>query len=159
MQGLVGCGLKTACGIAKYGLGDRLVWVGRNYDNASITEFLAEWRAELCRLLEFDPDGHIGRKCVALAKSVPDTFPKTKVLRYYANPLTSWSEKGHGGAAIPHIHFITADISGLALFCSCRFGWSPDRVHKKLKALLWSGYFLRYLCSVNILSLQHFEAR
>jgi Holliday junction resolvase YEN1 len=149
VQGLRGCGAKIAYGIAQYGLGQNLIWACENYDNAQLAMYLSDVRCELRQLLRTDPSGFIGQQCHILANNVPESFPTIKVLRNYAEPLTSWSPGRYQAATIPKGCPHEADVSRLALFCSQRFGWVPSVVHKKFETCISPGRSLRSFCLVS----------
>lgn len=144
-QGLADCGIKTAYAIARYGLGDRLVYAGCHYTDDELKAFLMEWRIELYNMLRDDPRGFIGRR--QKSPKVPNDFPKMNVLRAYAKPLTSWSIGRT--ANVPRPRSRSADISGLVVFGCAQFGWSAERAHKMMKSHLWHGFYLRLLCPVG----------
>jgi hypothetical protein len=151
-NGLKGCGINIAYGLAKYGLGDSLLRAAKmHYDDAAaLASFLVDWRVELQTLLRTDPDGHIGRQCKSVADNIRETFPLPHVVLAYTHPLTSWSHGGYGAATIPSIPLQEPDVRGLASFCKRRFGWSPETVHAKFESVVWEGACLRMLGQVNI---------
>jgi Holliday junction resolvase YEN1 len=118
-------------------------------DIPALTEFLFEWREELRTLLRTDPDGHIGRRCVAIADKVDKSFPDCHVVLAYTQPTTSWSHDGSGADAMPTTHMQKPDLHGLASFCTRRFGWGPQTLHEKFKHVVWDGACLRMLCQVT----------
>jgi hypothetical protein len=61
-NGLKGCGINVAYGLAKYDLGESLLKAAKWHHNdvTKLANFLVGWRAELRWLLRTDPDGHIG---------------------------------------------------------------------------------------------------
>ena len=149
-QGLRGCGPKIAYGIARYGLGRDLIWACQSYTDAQLTMYLSDVRRELRHLLRTDPLGLIGQRCPALANNVTESFPSIQVLRYYTEPLTSWSRGRPRVAAVPAVDCSEADISGLAQFCSQRLGWVPSAVHDKFELCVWPGACLRSISFVSL---------
>ena len=154
LQGLCGCGPKIACGLAQYGLGQRLVWACESYNDMQLTMYLSDVRHELRHLLRTDPMGFIGQQCTVLADNVPEDFPSIQVLRDYAEPLTSWSQGEYMVASIPEVCSREADIGGLALFCSQRLGWVPSVMHNKFETCVWPGACLRSLCPVSLVTVE-----
>src|SRR5271170_6918262 len=92
--GLRNCGPLIAHGLARYGLGDALIEAAESLSPHELNIYLVQWREALCTVLRTDSEGYIGRRCVTLARSVPDAFPDPAVLCAYVMPLTSWS-MGH----------------------------------------------------------------
>ena len=151
-DGIKGCGIKAAYGAARYGLGDSLLDATREQSAEGLDCFLVNWRAELRRALCDDPDRLIGHKCKVAADNIPDMFPDRKILQMYTDPTTSSSPEGADAATVLAIVPCQPDLSALASFCFCRFGWSPKVVHEKFEALIWEGAYLRMLSQVSVSS-------
>lgn len=133
------------------GLGDTLVAIAQQYsDNpCKLARHLHHWRDELWNTLCCDPQQHLGRHYQILANKVPQSFPSTKVLDMYLNPLTLWSDGQDGGSGIPSTSLGIPDIRALSSFCRLRFGWSPEYVHQSFRDHVWQGAFLHMLCGVR----------
>src|ERR1700759_2773031 len=85
----------------------------------------------------------------ALADTVPNTFPQRRILHYYTDPITSWSQNRRGVARIPHVSLCLADLGKIASFCSHRFSWGSSTVQDKMSSLIWEGHIVRSLCIVS----------
>ncbi|PIL35718.1 hypothetical protein GSI_02470 [Ganoderma sinense ZZ0214-1] len=144
-KGLEGCGIKTALGLARYGLGTSLlsqawdaVYTGDGYRLP-----LDEWRDSLRYYLHHDPDGYVGRQNVVLAASVADDFPDIDVVMAHVRPLTT------GGDCIPldaefgrSARFRVARIGQL---CDKFFSWDAKKMADKMVKSVWPGVVMRLL--------------
>ncbi|TFK78462.1 hypothetical protein K466DRAFT_606964 [Polyporus arcularius HHB13444] len=80
-QGLQNCGVKTARGLARYGLGDTLLdCINNAEDDTTLVSALAAWRQDVCRYLRDDPDKSIGQCRHALAQNISKDFPAPAVM-------------------------------------------------------------------------------
>jgi Holliday junction resolvase YEN1 len=158
-DGIKGCGINVAYGLAQYDIADSLLsGASSHHDNpTAFTEFLSDWRMELQMLLHTDPDGYIGRQCKVIADNVDEAFPDPDIVLAYTHPLTSWSHGRSGTDAIPAINNQEPDLSGLASFCTRRFGWSPKKVHEKFESVVWEGACIRMLGRVTLFVCHPFD--
>ncbi len=137
MQGLKGCGIRTAISLARYGLGTLLlsqaweaVYTGNGYQLP-----LDDWRNTLRHCLRHDPDGYVGQRNAALTASVADNFPDVNIVMAHVRPLTT------GGDVIPldaefgrSARFHVARIGQL---CDKLFGWDVTTVVAKMAKSIW----------------------
>ncbi|OBZ78714.1 Flap endonuclease GEN 1 [Grifola frondosa] len=115
--------------------------------------FLHGWRNNLRWLLCSDPNGYLGRRHVALASTIPDTFPTVDILRAYVYPATSSPEAlldvGFCGA-------ISFDLARLARTCEQYFTWGDNVTNllKKFEKMVWPGVVLRLLMAECVITLE-----
>lgn len=150
--GLKDCGIETARGLARYGVGDKLLDAAQNMSEHQLTLYLVEWRRWVCNLVLQDPDGYIGAKYSSVARNLSDEFPNRTVLSNYTHPITSkqlWASGSHDELQIS-APLTTANLGSLAGFCLKQFEWSPKQIHDKFKSLLWEGCCLRMLVNVSV---------
>jgi Holliday junction resolvase YEN1 len=144
--GLAGCGASTAHALALSGFGDSLFNAAVTLSASALLAFLVPWRKGLRQELSTDSCGFLGRKYVALANTLPETFPDLAVLACYITPITSWSDGGRG-QDLSDLQPRQPDVTRLAALCKQLFSW-PD-VPKKFHAILWEGAFFQMLCMVR----------
>jgi hypothetical protein len=156
-EGLPGCGVTTAYGLAKAGFGSALLDAFNSLPTREFSEvFLPRWRTELIDELRTDKNGCIGKKLKALAGKVPHDFPDLAVLRAYATPITSETEglplksasqhwptfktkdgKGSGGGP---------DLALIARFCEMHFEWGYEqRLIERMRLWMWSAMTLQVI--------------
>lgn len=132
-EGIKGCGATFAQALARGGYGDRLM-AAKTKDELDI------WRESVCRELETDSQGFIGRKMKKLANTLRGSlnFPRPDVLHCYTNPaITSssiairWDEE--------------IDMSALIPYLEDTFEWSHIETTNKLRNLFWKGFFMKDL--------------
>ncbi|EDR02503.1 uncharacterized protein LACBIDRAFT_309403 [Laccaria bicolor S238N-H82] len=144
-DGLKRCGIRIATGLARAGLGHRLLH-GLSQSKAA-DNFLEVWRNELREELRTNDSGHLPSCQPALSNSVPSDFPQLKVINLYRNPLSSktnptdllgcspnpillaiFSEENFCWGSTHGIlsHFETTIFPGLALDDICRIARETD---------------------------------
>jgi hypothetical protein len=145
--GLPKCGPKLALGLARAGLGDSLLKATQTLTDEQLPAFLDRWREDLCTELRTNASGYLGRKCVALAKSVPDDFPDLQVLRSYTNPITTESEAKRKGTRPKIIGWgLEPNIGKIAGICELYFEWGvKEIIIKRFRTVLWPSVVLRIL--------------
>ena len=151
-EGLRGCGLTIARGLSKYGLGEALVDAFVTKDRVAFTRFLSDWRDDLHNILATDPTGLLGRRYVTLAHNLADFSLSYEIVQRYINPLNTFAVTGSGAAGDHAHHDIESrqpDLGVLARLCEQRFQWTSDVVATKLRAVVWEGALLRWLCRVS----------
>ncbi|OBZ73129.1 Flap endonuclease GEN 1 [Grifola frondosa] len=152
-SGLRGFGHRISRGLACYGLGTDLFEATVSLEDAALTLFLHGWRNNLRWLLCSDPNGYLGRRHVALASTIPDTFPTVDILRAYVYPATSSPEAlldvGFCGA-------ISFDLARLARTCEQYFTWGDNVTNllKKFEKMVWPGVVLRLLMAECVITLE-----
>ncbi|RPD70264.1 PIN domain-like protein, partial [Lentinus tigrinus ALCF2SS1-7] len=141
-SGLKGCGVQTACGLARYSLGDSLVEsVTAADDSSSLRTSLSAWRDDLRRYLRDDPEKHVGRCNASLADNVSDTFPALDVVLAYIRPLTTSPDN----IALDY-EFGRASKFNLAQLrdlCDRYFDWDKETLWKRFHKHVWPGVVLR----------------
>ena len=143
--GLPGCGPKTAHALAKCGFGDSLYEAALTNPRRDLLNFLKDWREDLRHELRTNSQGHLGRKYVALAKNVPDSFPDIDILLSYTNPITSETE-----SSARNLLSITwdrePDLGRLANICELYFEWGVKPIIlKRFRTVIWPSAVLRVL--------------
>ncbi|KAJ7217236.1 PIN domain-like protein [Mycena pura] len=142
--GLPNCGFNIAHALARSGYGDSLLDAAKNLDEQHLCEFLGHWREQLREELRTNSQGYLKNKQKNLSTKVPDTFPSIRVLRLYAQPVTSWSE-GFVPSNVDRWVMKLPSLPELALFCKTNFGWTPLDIADKFKRRIFSGICLRRL--------------
>ncbi|KAK0453040.1 hypothetical protein EV421DRAFT_1730190 [Armillaria borealis] len=144
--GLPSCGIETAHALARAGLAASLYKAAINLSRSELPTFLATWRTELKEELRTDSHGYIGRKMVALAKSVPASFPNVDILLAYTHPVTSRSKGNPDYYADIAWTSREPQIPGMAGFCKGYFEWGfKELIVKRFRTLIWPGIALRVL--------------
>ncbi|KAJ7205194.1 PIN domain-like protein [Mycena pura] len=142
--GLPNCGFNIAHALARGGYGDSLLNAVQNLDEHHLYKFLGHWREQLREELRTNSQGYLKNKQKILSTKIPDTFPSIRVLRLYAQPITSWSE----GFTAPNVnHWVVKlpSLPELALFCKTKFGWTPIDIAGKFKRFIFPGVCVRRL--------------
>lgn len=89
--------------------------------------------------------GFLPKRCVALAKSIPEDFPDPEIIRLYTNPITSESK----GRTLQQLRFDwdkEPDIGELARFCELHFEWGyKEMILKRFRTVMWPPMVLRLL--------------
>lgn len=144
-KGLDRCGMKTAVGLAKCGMGDTLLTAAINHGPEELGRFLEVWRRELRHELMTNSRGFIGRKSPALANALENNFPDIDVLMSYVNPVTSESMgKPYRPGDIKWDR--EPDISALARICEFFFEWGyKESIIKRFRTVIWHSAVLRII--------------
>ncbi|KAK7050268.1 PIN domain-like protein [Favolaschia claudopus] len=142
--GLSNCGMSTAHGLARCGFGDSLLAATQTMSDNDLKAFLVGWRKDVRTELATNARGYLKTKHMALAAQLPDTFPKIKTLKLYANPITSWSD-GYVPPNPNHWRVRLPSLPALALFVQKKFGWKPIDIVDKFKRLIFPGMCIRRL--------------
>ncbi|PIL25797.1 hypothetical protein GSI_11547 [Ganoderma sinense ZZ0214-1] len=144
-KGLEGCGVQTAAGLARYGLGTlllsqawRAVYTGNGYKL-----LLDDWRDTLRHCLRDDPEKHVGQRHPALAAAVTDDFPNMDVVMAHVRPLTtSWDRIALDAEFGRSAWFRVARIAQL---CDRLFSWDAKKIAKKMAKTVWPAVVMRLL--------------
>jgi Holliday junction resolvase YEN1 len=141
--GVQGCGKLIAAGLARCGLGDRLLEATSSLDREELEDWLVTWRDQLREELRTNKSGFIGSKKPALAKKIPDDFPDLDILLSYTNPITSETE----GKPTREVTWEQEpDIGKIAGLCELYFEWGvKDVIIKRFRTVLWPSAVLRIL--------------
>ncbi|OBZ74413.1 hypothetical protein A0H81_05378 [Grifola frondosa] len=144
-QGLSGCGVAIAHGLAKCGFGDTLLQAARTLSREQLLVFLNTWREELRQELRTNSQGRLPRKSPSLAKSIPNDFPNLDVLLSYTNPATS-EAKGAASKNITVDWDKEPDLGKVAALCEMYFEWGiKEIIIKRFRTVLWPCAVLRIL--------------
>ena len=139
------CGVTTAHALARCGFGDSLYEAAINLDRDDLEEFLVAWRHELREELRTNSKGEIGRKQVALAKSIPESFPDIDILLSYVRPITSES-MGRESNNTKITWSREPDLAKLAATCEFYFEWGyKEAIIKRFRTVIWHSVVLRIL--------------
>jgi Holliday junction resolvase YEN1 len=143
--GLMRCGVTTAHALARCGFGDSLYEAAINLDRDDLEEFLVAWRHELREELRTNSKGEIGRKQVALAKSISESFPDIDILLSYVRPITSES-MGRESNNTRITWSREPDLAKLAATCEFYFEWGyKEAIIKRFRTVIWHSVVLRIL--------------
>ncbi|KAH9842311.1 PIN domain-like protein [Rhodofomes roseus] len=144
--GLQGFGPRVACGLARYGFGERLCEAVRKLHGDALSQFLSSWRDDLRVTLRTDNLKLLGRRYQSLSDRIPDTFPNLAVVDLYRNPVTSPLEDFEKTPAQP------PDVASLGVLCERYFSWgTPSGIIERFGNCLLPGVVLRSLikCAIN----------
>ncbi|KAK0478833.1 PIN domain-like protein [Armillaria novae-zelandiae] len=116
-KGLSRCGQKTAHMLALTSLGDSLYLAVKTMDNSELQKYLTMWCDMLCSEL-LQPSIPGASKHPSLANKIPVTFPNMKILKYYAQPITSWHAGFEQQVVASAWEVPLPDIALISDFCS-----------------------------------------
>ncbi|TBU30914.1 PIN domain-like protein, partial [Dichomitus squalens] len=150
-DGLHGCGVQTAHGLARAGFGDALLDAARTLPRDALAAFLARWREDVRVELRTNARGCLPRKCAALARAVPEDFPSVDVVLAYARPVTSEAKgAAHRNANVAWDR--DPDLGRIAGLCEMYFEWGVrEIIVKRFRTVLWPAAVLRILRRAAIL--------
>lgn len=140
--------MKVAVGLAKCGLGDRLLEAcARIFGNGDDGEederreelktWLQGWREEMATELRTNSQGHLPSKRVALAKTLSSSspnaeFPDIDILLYYTAPITSETDTRSRRNKIEVRWEREPDLGKIAGLCELYFEWGwKERIVKR----------------------------
>ncbi|SJL11645.1 uncharacterized protein ARMOST_15051 [Armillaria ostoyae] len=115
-DGIQGCGIQTAAGIAKSSIGKQLFDALEAFEVDGYAAVASAWRQDLSMTLETQ-----GSRQRSLASRIPLDFPKVSVLIQYLHPVTSQSNGPNNVPAAPSLS--QPNISHLAKLCEELFVW------------------------------------
>ncbi|KAJ6481387.1 PIN domain-like protein, partial [Mycena vulgaris] len=119
-EGLAKCGVTTAIGLARAGLGRQLV-AGLSGKSPTQSElFLESWRDCLSSELRTNASGYLPHRCKHLAAAIPIDFPDLAVINLYLHPVVSEH------AAPTGLGFRSPRLDLLARFAEGHFGWGDS---------------------------------
>ncbi|KAI0776802.1 hypothetical protein BD413DRAFT_668950 [Trametes elegans] len=144
-EGLDGCGVAIAHGLAKCGFGDALLKAARTKSRDDLEDFLDGWRDEIRDELRTNSRGYLPRKSPKLSKSIPDEFPNVEVVLAYTIPVTSEAKgPGHKNAVVDWDK--EPDLGKIAGLCEMYFEWGiKEIIIKRFRTVLWPSAVLRIL--------------
>ncbi|KAF5338771.1 hypothetical protein D9757_011470 [Collybiopsis confluens] len=154
--GLDNCGVKISWGLARAGFGKSLCKAATNHpeDSPELAAFLHQWKSRLAQELMTNASGFLPRKSPKLAKSIPDSFPDTKVLRAYLIPVTSESlgrSERYNDLLVDEGKqdgWLRKDpsLAMLAEKCEFYFEWGfMESIIKRFRTVIFHGVTLRIL--------------
>ncbi|KAJ7236087.1 PIN domain-like protein [Mycena haematopus] len=139
-DGLAQCGVATAIGLARAGLGKQLIagLSGKSYDDC--ISFLATWRQTLQAELETNSSGHLPHRYKQLAANIPPDFPDLAVINLYRYPVVTDHE------AVASLVFHPPRLDILARFAEAHFQWGDSiGILEHFAAQLFAGLVIREL--------------
>ena len=144
-DGLHGCGVATARGLARAGFGDSLVHAARTLTRGALEDFLVGWRQQIRDELRTNASGRLDRKSPALAKTITEDFPNIDVVLAYTNPITSEAKgPGHRNTVVDWNK--EPDLGKIAGLCEMYFEWGVKHIIiKRFRTVLWPSAVLRIL--------------
>ncbi|KAK0471670.1 PIN domain-like protein [Armillaria novae-zelandiae] len=147
-KGLSGCGQKTAHMLALTGLGDSLYLAVKTMDNSELQKYLTVWR-DMLRSELLQPSIPGASKHPSLANKIPVAFPNMKILKYYAQPITSWHAGFEQRVVASAWEVPLPDIALISDFCSRFFHWDSDVLLQRLRKNIWPGIIVQSLYRVR----------
>ncbi|KAF9495593.1 hypothetical protein BDN71DRAFT_858492 [Pleurotus eryngii] len=143
--GVSRCGPIIAHGLARAGFGESLYQAAQNLSQQDLIHFLDDWRNELRHELRTNSQGYLGKKFVALSKSITNDFPNLEVLDSYVNPITSESMGRTIEMNRPRWEK-DPDLGKLAETCEFYFEWGyKEAIVKRFRTVIWPSVTLRIL--------------
>ncbi|CAL1697972.1 unnamed protein product [Somion occarium] len=156
-QGVNGCGVTTAHGLARCGFGDTLVKSARTMTEEELEDFLVGWREDIRKELRTNSKGFLGRKCPSLAKALPEDFPDIDVLLSYTNPITS-ETYGKTPKDFKIDWEKEPNLGKIAGLCETYFEWGiKDIIIKRFRTVIWPPAVLRILRRSALLADKRFH--
>ncbi|KAJ7799083.1 hypothetical protein B0H14DRAFT_3778757, partial [Mycena olivaceomarginata] len=116
-DGLRNCGVTTAIGLARAGLGRQLVSGLSGRSRLESTMFLETWRETLRSELRTNASGHLSHRYNQLASNIPADFPDLDVVNLYLHPIVV------EGPTTKTLTYRPPRLNILARFAEDHFGW------------------------------------
>ncbi|KAJ6622743.1 PIN domain-like protein [Mycena sp. CBHHK59/15] len=120
-DGLDKCGISTAIGLARAGLGRQLISGLSGQSRSDSALFLGTWRESLRSELSTNASGHLAHRCKQLAAGIPSDFPDLDVVNLYLHPIISELVP-----ATRSLVFHPPQLDILARFAEDHFGWGDS---------------------------------
>lgn len=141
--GLPQCGMATARGLIRYGLGTSLCAAILTYEGTDLSNYLVKWRSRLISYVAEDPKGYIGRARPALARALPASFPDLDIVRLFTAPEVFGPNHYHG-LRVPR----RMDIAKLGALCERYFAFgNRASILRTFRTALWSNELIHMLIS------------
>ncbi|KAK7053587.1 PIN domain-like protein [Favolaschia claudopus] len=121
-DGLDGCGIAIAYGLAQAGLGQQLVHGLNGLAGADAKTFLDQWRVLVQRELQMNSSGKLPHRCPSLAANIPNDFPDLHVINLYLHPTVAKLECGPPIA----LSLNPPRLDVLACFAEVHFAWGDS---------------------------------
>ncbi|KAF8170851.1 PIN domain-like protein [Mycena galopus ATCC 62051] len=120
LDGLSKCGITTAVGLARAGLGRQLISGLFGQSRTDALRFLEVWLESLRSELQTNVSGHLSHRYPQLAASIPANFPDLEVINLYLHPIVTEH------APTMQLIFRPPRLDILAHFAEDRFGWGDS---------------------------------
>ncbi|KAJ7092238.1 PIN domain-like protein, partial [Mycena epipterygia] len=120
-DGLSKCGITTAIGLARAGLGRQLISGLSGKSQSDSIAFLKQWRDVLGAELSTNASGHLPHRYKQLAAEIPSDFPDLDIINLYLHPLVSEAPSTSRTLVLrpPRLDL-------LARFAEDHFGWGDS---------------------------------
>ncbi|VDC04208.1 unnamed protein product [Peniophora sp. CBMAI 1063] len=139
-EGVKGCGMKTAHGLARCGFGDELFDAVQTRSRDDLPAFLVGWNARLRDELKTNSKGMLDKRMLKLAREWPENFPDLEVLYLYTDPVTSKTDASARRTHIPPEWKKEPDFGKIANVCEMYFEWGFEEVIiKRFRTVLWNS--------------------
>ncbi|VDB85331.1 unnamed protein product [Peniophora sp. CBMAI 1063] len=139
-EGVKGCGMKTAHGLAQCGFGDELFDAVQTRSRDDLPAFLVGWNSRLREELKTNSKGMLDKRMLKLAREWPKKFPDLEVLYLYTDPVTSKTDASARRTHTPLEWKKEPDLSKIANVCEMYFEWGFEEVIiKRFRTVLWNG--------------------
>ncbi|KZV62574.1 hypothetical protein PENSPDRAFT_692391 [Peniophora sp. CONT] len=143
-DGVKGCGMKTAHGLARCGFGDELLDAVDTRSRDDLPAFLADWRTRIREELKTNSRGMFDKRMLKLAREWPEDFPDLDILYLYTNPVTSKTDASARKTHIPPTWKKEPDFGKIANVCEMYFEWGfEEAVIKRFRTVLWNSAIQR----------------
>jgi len=151
-NGMPGCGLTIAHGLARCGFGNRLVDAFYDMPRNGFTWYLHHtWADDVCTELRTNSRGFLHTQQLQLANQLPafllnlshDTVEK------YASPLTARNH-GEGTISTSSWAWQAPNVTSITELCFSHLGWAEvTELVPMLRKNVWEGIFYQMLLSVS----------
>ncbi|KAK0215562.1 hypothetical protein IW262DRAFT_1277857, partial [Armillaria fumosa] len=139
--GVPGCGIQTAAGIARTGIGKHLFNALEASEIGHYHHVASMWRQDLCTMLDAKGVGRLYSHHRSLASRIPSDFPKVSVLIQYLHPMTSTLENLPAPPSLGQ-----PDLPRLSKLCEELFVWGhPMGIIKNFSHHIFPGLVIREL--------------
>ncbi|KAF9033440.1 PIN domain-like protein [Hymenopellis radicata] len=138
-HGITNCGISTAVELTRTNLGPRLIDAMRNLRPKELSEFLIQWRRQLCTLLRDNPNHVLSQRHPAIAAAIPTNFPNPKIIHLYLNPKISPFSSSDS------LEWNAPSIPQLSVFLDQHFQWGWPGVLEDFRTHIFAGLALREL--------------
>ncbi|KAK0223278.1 hypothetical protein IW262DRAFT_1458280 [Armillaria fumosa] len=140
-EGVPGCGIQTAAGIAQTGIGKHLFDALEASEIGHYHHVASMWRQDLCTMLDAKGVGRLYSCHCLLASRIPSDFPKVSVLIQYLHPMTSMLENLPAPPSLGQ-----PDLPRLSKLCEKLFVWGhPMGIIKNFSHHIFPGLVIREL--------------
>ncbi|KAJ7309120.1 PIN domain-like protein, partial [Mycena albidolilacea] len=142
-DGLRNCGVTTAIGLARAGLGAQLVAA---LSNRELLDPLETWQEALRHELRTNTSGLLPHRCPQLANTIPADFPDPAIINLYLHPTVSEP------AVASDLVFRSPRLDVLARFAEDNFQWGDSvGILDHFADHLFAGFVIRELaCRASV---------